>query len=348
MRTMKESSNPSTFERFLQREMQSLKESGKDISTAEKLAAEMGLDAATLSKLRRGKRTLTAKQARKIAEHLRPRRNHDELELLTAELLSDLEPGDLRRIVIERWFELYGKPEWAFICEFREAPIAGQHTEFITYIAAAIVRGLTYGMVFPFQHDANDHRNLPVPLRICVRNIWATVSQTYWLIQDEIMRLALEKYRNEDSGSLQRALVTAAGRLRLYHLRGEGDNHCPAIGHRYFYVENRNNPHNSEFWEWLSPDGAETMQKKAVSREQIEAVRIRWFPLIEHFRQRGSLPANDKEIDEFFAAEAGFRRRLEILNPEPTWQVFETEPIEETVTGFLKRNARMTRSGARG
>jgi len=341
----------SRFVAVLEREIELRREAGKGTS-AQALAKAMGIDVSTLSRLRTGTRVLTARQARKIAEHLRPG-HRDEIDLLTAELLSGKVDGS-RRLAIERWFRRQGKEGHLMVVEFREDPITLELREFVGHIADAIVRGHTYAMVYPFQHDENDHKDLAVPLRTWVRGLWEKLCKTYWLIHDQVIARAFEKHRQLGNGSLEQALSAAIGRLRLYHLRGVKNGEvpvtgrAPAVGHRYFYVEELDAPQSAEIWEWLSPDGTQSMQKKDASRELIDATSVRFFPIVEHFRQLGRLPIDDREMAEFFAAESGYRKRLEISDKEPAWQVYQTETIEQMVATVLRKNGRAAKPGTGG
>jgi len=311
------------------------------------MAEFLGLDKAALSHYRSGERALTRRKAQQLADRLR---DSIEGQRELAERLFVAHPESAAaQIAVRDWFLQRGTSDYLMLVEFRELPAVRPHGErayLARDVAQAVAGGLTYAMLLPFDLKSTGVQSLE-PVRAYIAKIQAHVIQTYGAILEHVLEHVAYSYQRskakKNGEALKKRLVAAASRLKLYVLKGSDGSSCPAIGYRLFYIEKRQpEGWEAERWEWISSGGGEQMIHKESSPEELEATRIRFFPIPDFWRRRGQLPGTSAEMIDF-SSDADNRYYTESYNLQggPLWEVYkEGRATREIVEDFLKKRGK--------
>lgn len=293
--------------------------------TLSEMAEKLGLEKATLSRLRSGKLAVNRWHATRIADRLcKDPREREQLVNVLLEAQPAL-PDDQR--VVSQWFEERAKPDVLMIVEFREPPALTPGTGRTPKpVARAIAKGMSYAMVFPYPNPNPKRKSgtspervseppevgLPIALHSFLNLVFTNVKGTYFAILQQVLEIVyaegvaeLEGKRKERAElDLKERLMEAAGRLQLYYLHGDEHCLCPGIGHRMFYIEDHSGDENRvrrESWEWRTVEGADQMVQKLPSPEiELQVAAERFQPIIQFWSDGevhpARLPANDEEM----------------------------------------------------
>ena len=287
------------------------RQGGTPCKTVHEMAVLLGINKTLFSKLRSGDRTLSPKTARRIAEMLRREMQPKEIEDLYEELMqyTSNASAPLKRIV--QWFDEHSEHGMLLCVEFRETPVVypqGGKAAVAEVVGKALAKGLTYMMIFPFSIDRSSLSQLPSATRDYLESLWRQVGKTYIHILDEACHqvMTLEENKQLNAMELKESLSQILSRFKLYHLTKEATpSSCPGIGYRLFYTETLDGlsaingdggEYHGQRWEWISHDNGDYMMAKTPSIEELEAVIVRYFPILEHWREHGVLPQHDNEL----------------------------------------------------
>ncbi len=336
---------------LLDREFLELERAGKGpFPTVQKMAAHLGMDKASLSRYRSGDRLLTRKKAQLIASKLRTTKQS--VQALAEQLFAAKPEVAAHQIEVLDWFEERKREGCLMAVEFRELPVVrptGSKAHLAKAVAEAVAAGLNYPMFFPFHLGTPENSKIAAPLRSYLSDLRTHVINTYASrLENVLEHVHGEASEAEDNEALKKKLVDASKRLKLYTLNAGSMSACPAIGYRLFYVE-EHEPANhgqtaprgtAQRWEWVSLQERDQMVLKGSSQAELEATAIRFFPVVEYWRDCGELPQTSAEM-------ANFAKRLEkdfymtSLDLEVVhWSVFgEDRTPVAVVEDFLTRIA---------
>lgn len=307
---------------------------------------------ASLSRWLSGERGIKPEAARDIAKRLRSTGSEEEKIALAMELVKAQDFPEEERYDIENWFARYGRPNRLMVVEFREPP-AAENEYLRTIIARAVKNGMTYAMCYPYPRDENDNardqsdnRQLPLDMRNHISKVWTETYSTFWGITQEILRqIFLEEVAQGKSAPERGLYIAALRRLRLFTMRPEEKSRCPALLHRYFYTESRKgdpidpSAFDEQMWEWLSPQGLHYMTRKHTPPESLQAMRIRFYPMVQYFQNYGHLPPAKADLVSFFASDRNFQASKQI---DQDWIVWQLDPghgrsIDDIVDEFFSK-----------
>ena len=332
-----------TLAELLEREFSRLRrESKRKLETLKDQADELGLDVGSLSRFRSGTRPLTRQRAVSIAAKLRGKGEDDpEVTELADHLLvarTGTQPTS-DQVKVEEWFKEQAQEEGLMLVEFRESPALnpeGDRQDLVAVVGGAVATGQSYGMFLPFNLESSALPRLPIPLRNYLAALKVSVFSTYRAILYEVLGCVRDEPRTKEDRLV--AMVKATERLKLYGLKAPDQSNCPAIGYRLFYVERHATAiadRHASRWEWISPGGTTQMIQKESSPEELNAVAIRFFPVVEHWRAKQRLPATSAELLEFASKiDKPYLTGLELS--ESQWEVLDERPGQEIVEKFFK------------
>jgi len=339
--SMADRNEDGTVAEILDREFSSLRASGtENIETIAEQARFLGLDRTAFSRFRNGRRPLTRVRAEQIAAKLRA--SEGELIGELAHELVDARRGlTADQVAVRDWFRGRELHKALLLVEFREAPALrpdGENVEILVEaVAEAIVSGLNYGMLFPFNPDSRSG-SFPIPVRNYLGEVKIALFSTYREILKEVLHQVGENCSNRKT--LRNELEQATRRLKLYGLKAASttareESCCPAIGYRLFYVlypESPTGPRRAERWEWVSSGGATQMIQKDSSVAELEAIAVRFFPIVEFWKDKEEdthrLPATTAEMSDFaneLEEQKSYQTSLELC--EPQWEVIEKTAV---------------------
>ena len=336
------------FTGILDREFHRLEiEQGKrgEYRTNRARARFLKIKEASLSRWLSGERGIRPEAAHDIAKRLRSTGSEEDKIALAMELVKVQDFPEEERYDIENWFAHYGHSDRLMVVEFRESP-AAENEYLRTIIARAVINGLTYAMCYPYVKGESDNRHLPLEIRNHVSKVWTETYNTYWGITKEILRQIFAEDVARCKGPPERDLYIAAlKRFRLFTMRPEEKSRCPALLHRYFYTESRKgdptdpSSFDEQMWEWLSPQGLHYMTRKHTPPESLQAMRIRFYPMVQFFQNYGHLPPTNEDLLTFFANDGNFQASKQI---DKDWFVWQLDPghgrsIDDIVDEFLSK-----------
>ena len=331
---------------ILDQEFDRLRSEGKgEFATHQDMAEFLRLDKAALSHYRSGERALTRRKAHQLAERLRD--SVEERRELAERLFIAHPESAAAQIAVRDWFLRRGNSDYLMLVEFRELPAVrplGEKAYLARDVAQAVADGLTYAMLLPFDPKSAGVQALE-PVRAYIAKLQAHVIQTYGAILEHVLEhVAYSSQRSkpkQNGEELKKRLVAAASRLKLYVLKGSDGSGCPAIGYRLFYIEKRQpEGWEAERWEWISSGGGEQMIQKESSTEELEATRIRFFPIPDFWRRKGRLPETGAEMIDF-STDGDNRYYAESYNLQgsPRWEVYkEDRTTRAIVEDFLGKH----------
>lgn len=266
---------------ILDQEFTRLRQSGGGtFRTLREMAIHLGIDPTMLSRFKSGDRPIPHNWATKFAERLvsdDPIRQQE----LADRLFAAKPPREDADIAVAKWFEERGRPGYLMLVEFFEPPVLRTRSSLSEDVAAAVARGMCYGILCPFSARESADPEMPLPLRNYLMLIWDAVQSLYLLLLQLTLEQAKEDWSKDGSENLQEKLEEAAGRLRLYRAVDGDGNKAPAIGHRLFYCRDLNtNPlGDPELWQWNTTPVGEQMLKRHMEAFEREAVEALLYPL---------------------------------------------------------------------
>jgi hypothetical protein len=279
-------------------------------------ASFLGFSSAYLSRLLSGARSLTKAKAEHIAKKLRPDQPN-EVESLVTELLASHPPITGVMLKVAKWLSDMANLKSLMVVEFRELPVVRPHgnkASLAKVVGEAVVNGLQYAMVLPFNPKAEVLSSQPSPIQRYVSKLHEEVLWTQKAILQSAIDIILD--RLEDETLINRGkkgvkeAVAAAKRLKVYTLKSPDVSPCPGFGYRTFYTASdddakfakrasRTSHPLEQRWEWVSSRDADYMIEKDSSKEELHVTEIQYFPLVEYWRAKKSLPQNDKDFIQF-------------------------------------------------
>lgn len=277
--------------------------------TVQVMADRLKLDKTFLSKLRSGERVLTKKKARHIAEQLRSGKPK-EIAQLEKELLAADQAASRFLLEIKDWFDERAKPGNLMVVEFREPPVVRPEggREWATKIVGeAVAGGLDYAMINPFCIESAA-QHLPKAMQHFVNTLDEHLIET----RKAILGYALDHLFAQNPKVTAQELKKVAERLKLYRLAADGVSPCPGLGYRLFYTERQEparqmpisaEPTGGKLWEWISSKDQDHMVLKEygedLQRMMLKTTTIRFFPIVEFWREKNSLPQTKSDIVDF-------------------------------------------------
>jgi hypothetical protein len=292
-------------------------------TTAHIKAEFLGVDPTVYSAYINSHRPLTGEKALRFAKALRKGLSAQQIQELAEELEAAKPVSSSKEVDVEDWFAQRLGTESLLLVEFREPPAMrpfspGSHSAH--KVAAAIVGGMSYGMLFPY--CPRRIGDLPAPLCAYLRDLDEALHATYWKIMKLVLDQVVQQY-----GRQEQELRQAADRLKLYRLKESDGLMCPGIGYRLFYFEPKSGPHEGQHWQWISSVGEELMLRKESDARALESTVVRYWPIAEYWRAHSYLPPSDNSMATFAKKQAGYRAQLK-LSDEIHWTVdkhaFET------------------------
>jgi hypothetical protein len=344
--------NAPELNRILEREFRRL--GGSDGKTSKTVGQMVdffgaGISTSLLYKWTSGGRDISRKGARQIARAFRP----DDLEgaeQLENELLKTAQPA-AEDLEIADWFAQHASAENLMAVEFRELPVLTSpegKKNYLRFIARAVADGLTYAIILPFGTSPNWLGKLPGPLLRYITALTEHVMQLY----NDVLFEAFEEmsHEKENDSNLRNQLIAVHGRLKLYMLDSDNVASCPAIGYRLFYIAKREptsadsrgaESQDGERWEWVVSRDRHHMIPKASSPEELEATTIRYFPIVEYWREEKVLAQKAGQLTDFakkLEEREGYMTQHRLTPDYVKWSVFmEGQSAEAAVDKYLAK-----------
>ena len=346
--------NVDDLNKILDREFRRLREEKQGEYRSVNEMAEFfgpGISTSLLYKWKNGERDISRKGARQIAAAFR-KNDISGAEQLEKELLKTTQPSSVEDLEIATWFDQHASEANLMAVEFRELPVLSSQegkNQYLMSVAKAVAKGLSYAVILPFGTSPSCLSKLRRPLRRYIDDLAKHVMGLYSDVLFEAFEETVHIHRDKSESELKAELIKVHGRLQLYILNADDVPPCPAIGYRLFYVAKRDpvadevrstEPRDGERWEWVSSRERHHMIRKASSSDELEATTIRYFPIVEFWRERRRLARTAAEMTDFakeMEDREAFMTQNDINEDSISWNVFrENKAAADVVNEYLR------------
>jgi hypothetical protein len=260
-----------------------------DFRTLRQMAKHLGVDASLLSRYKIGDRPVSHSWAEKFALQLRPD-DDTARRALADSIFAAKPPREDGELEVANWFGEHGHKGFLMLVEFFEPPVLQARTELSEDVAAAIVRGMCYGIICPFSEQEATNIKLPLPLRTYLQRVWDDILTLYSLLLELAFENIVDNWpESRDRGERRKELNDCAERLRVYRAIDGDVSVLPAIGHRLFFCQDHSNPNHPgkpEFWQWNTTAVGERMLKRRAEAFELEAIESLLYPIPQWFQEQ--------------------------------------------------------------